>query len=59
MSIILYTMHVKAQTLPSSADKFIEIENIKIADKDDGSGLVVLCLHALGHSSKTDITKIY
>ena len=51
-------MHVKAQTLPSIADKFIEIENIKIAYKDEGSGLVVLCLHALGHSSK-DFTSLY
>jgi pimeloyl-ACP methyl ester carboxylesterase len=45
-------MNVKAQTLPSIADKFVEIENLKIAYKDEGSGQVVLCLHALGHSSK-------
>ena len=41
-------MNVKAQTLPSIADKFVEIENLKIAYKDEGSGQVVLCLHALG-----------
>jgi pimeloyl-ACP methyl ester carboxylesterase len=58
MSIILSIMNVKAQTLPSIADKFIEIENIKIAYKDEGSGQVVLCLHALGHSSK-DFTSLY
>ena len=51
-------MNVKAQTLPSIADKFVEIENLKIAYKDEGSGQVVLCLHALGHSSK-DFLSLY
>ena len=51
-------MNVKAQTLPSIADKFIDIENLKIAYKDEGSGQVVLCLHALGHSSK-DFLSLY
>jgi len=51
-------MNVKAQLLPSIADKFVEIENLKIAYKDEGSGQVVLCLHALGHSSK-DFLSLY
>jgi len=51
-------MNVKAQTLPTIADKFVEIENLKIAYKDEGSGQVVLCLHALGHSSK-DFLSLY
>jgi pimeloyl-ACP methyl ester carboxylesterase len=51
-------MNIKAQTLPSIADKFIDIENLKIAYKDEGSGQVVLCLHALGHSSK-DFLSLY
>jgi pimeloyl-ACP methyl ester carboxylesterase len=51
-------MNAKAQMLPSIADKFIEIDNLKIAYKDEGSGQVVLCLHALGHSSK-DFLSLY
>lgn len=56
--MVLSTMNVKAQTLPSIADKFVEIGNLKIAYKDEGSGQVVLCLHALGHSSK-DFLSLY
>lgn len=58
ITIILSIMNVNAQTLPSIADKFVEIENLKIAYKDEGSGQVVLCLHALGHSSK-DFLSLY
>ena len=58
MTIILATMNAKAQRLPSIADKFVEIDNLKIAYKDEGSGQVVLCLHALGHSSK-DFLSLY
>lgn len=58
MTIILATMNAKAQWLPSIADKFVEIDNLKIAYKDEGSGQVVLCLHALGHSSK-DFLSLY
>ena len=36
ITIILSTLNVKAQTLPSIADKFVEIENLKIAYKDEG-----------------------
>jgi len=58
ITIILSTISVKAQKLPSIADKFIEVENLKIAYKDEGSGQVILCLHALGHSSK-DFLSLY
>jgi pimeloyl-ACP methyl ester carboxylesterase len=58
MTIILSTLIAKAQTLPSIADKFVEIDNVKIAYKDEGSGQVILCLHALGHSSK-DFLSLY
>jgi 4,5:9,10-diseco-3-hydroxy-5,9,17-trioxoandrosta-1(10),2-diene-4-oate hydrolase len=58
MTIILATMNAKAQRLPSIADKFVEIDKLKIAYKDEGSGQVVLCLHALGHSSK-DFLSLY
>jgi pimeloyl-ACP methyl ester carboxylesterase len=43
---------------PSIADKFIEIGNLRIAYKDEGRGQVILCLHALGHSSK-DFLSLY
>lgn len=56
--IILSAMNLKAQTLPSIANKFVEIENLKIAYKDEGSGQIILCLHALGHSSK-DFLSLY
>ncbi len=44
--------------LPSIADKSINIDGIKIAYKDEGTGQVILCLHALGHSSK-DFISLY
>lgn len=43
---------------PSIADKFMEIGNLRIAYKDEGRGQVILCLHALGHSSK-DFSSLY
>ncbi len=43
---------------PSIADKTINIDGINIAYKDEGNGQVVLCLHALGHSSK-DFASLY
>jgi pimeloyl-ACP methyl ester carboxylesterase len=39
------------QNLPSIADKTILIDGSAIAYKDCGSGIVILCLHAVGHSS--------
>lgn len=50
LTTILATMNVKAQTQPSIANKFVDIAKLKIAYKDEGSGQVILCLHALGHS---------
>ena len=47
-----------AQKLPSIADKSVNIDGINIAYKDEGAGQVILCLHALGHSSK-DFTSLY
>lgn len=58
LTTILATMNVKAQTQPSIANKFVDIANLKIAYKDEGSGQVILCLHALGHSSK-DFASLY
>ena len=42
----------------SIADKSVDIDGINIAYKDEGVGQVILCLHALGHSSK-DFTSLY
>ena len=47
-----------AKGFPSIADKTIKIDGINIAYKDEGSGQVILCLHALGHSSK-DFSSLY
>ena len=47
-----------AQKFPSIADKSVDIDGINIAYKDEGSGQVILCLHALGHSSK-DFASLY
>ena len=47
-----------AQKFPSIADKSVNIDGINIAYKDEGAGQVILCLHALGHSSK-DFTSLY
>lgn len=47
-----------ANGFPSIADKTINIEGINIAYKDEGSGQIILCLHALGHSSK-DFASLY
>ena len=49
---------MKAQSLPSIADKFIDIDNVKLAYKDSGEGQVILCLHAVGHSS-SDFSSLY
>ena len=38
--------------LPSIADKTISIDGFNIAYKDQGTGSIILCLHAIGHSSK-------
>ena len=47
-----------ANGFPSIADKSINIDGINIAYKDEGTGQVILCLHALGHSSK-DFASLY
>ena len=47
-----------AQKFPSIADKSVSIDGINIAYKDEGAGQVILCLHALGHSSK-DFKSLY
>ncbi|MFN9683511.1 MAG: alpha/beta fold hydrolase [Bacteroidota bacterium] len=56
--LFIFPMTTIAQTFPSIADKYIDIENLKIAYKDEGSGQVLLCLHAVGHSSK-DFSTLY
>ena len=52
------TAHMNREKLPSLADRFIDIDQLKIAYADKGSGQVILCLHALGHSSK-DFSSLY
>ncbi len=54
----IFPMMVFAQTFPSIADKNILLGNLNIAYKDEGKGQVLLCLHAVGHSSK-DFTALY
>jgi pimeloyl-ACP methyl ester carboxylesterase len=51
-------MTATAQPFPSIADKFIDIDSLKIAYKDEGAGQIFLCLHAIGHSSK-DFSSLY
>ena len=51
-------MIMEAQNLPSIADKSILIDSLNIAYKDEGKGQIILCLHAIGHSSK-DFTSLY
>ncbi len=46
------------QPLPSIADKTTTIDDITIAYKDEGRGQILLCLHAVGHSSK-DFQSLY
>jgi pimeloyl-ACP methyl ester carboxylesterase len=58
IALILYPMIGLAQKFPSIADKSLNIDGINIAYKDEGAGQVILCLHALGHSSK-DFTSLY
>ena len=56
--LFLYSMTSNAQNLPSIADKSISIDGLNIAYKDEGTGTVILCLHAIGHSSK-DFEALY
>lgn len=58
IALILFPMIGLAQKFPSIADKSVNIDGINIAYKDEGAGQVILCLHALGHSSK-DFTSLY
>ena len=57
-ALILFPMIGLAQKLPSIADQSVNIDGTNIAYKDEGAGQVILCLHALGHSSK-DFTSLY
>jgi pimeloyl-ACP methyl ester carboxylesterase len=50
--VALHTMKIIAQPFPSIADKFIEIDSLQIAYKDQGEGQIILCLHAMSSSSK-------
>ena len=56
--LLLFSMTIKSQNLPSIADKVIDIDSLKIAFKDEGKGQIILCLHAIGHSSK-DFSSLY
>lgn len=49
---------MNAQQLPSIANSSIKIENTEIAYKDSGKGQVIICLHAIGHSS-SDFQPLY
>jgi pimeloyl-ACP methyl ester carboxylesterase len=52
ITLVFYSMTTMAQTFPSIANKIIEINNLKIAYKDEGEGQIILCLHAMSSSSK-------
>jgi pimeloyl-ACP methyl ester carboxylesterase len=52
ITLVFYSMTTMAQTFPSIANKFIEIDSLQIAYKDEGEGQVLLCLHAMSSSSK-------
>jgi pimeloyl-ACP methyl ester carboxylesterase len=54
----LYTMTTISQPFPSIADKFIEMDGLQIAYKDEGEGQIILCLHAMSSSSK-DFTVLF
>lgn len=56
--LMMLPMLSSAQKFPSIADKSISIDGINIAYKDEGEGQIILCLHALGHSSK-DFSTLY
>ena len=56
--ITLFSAKMSAQHLPSIADSTINIENVEIAYKDSGKGQVIICLHAVGHSS-SDFKSLY
>ncbi len=56
--LFLYTMTLNAQNSPSIAEKSVSIDGLNIAYKDEGTGTVILCLHAIGHSSK-DFESLY
>jgi pimeloyl-ACP methyl ester carboxylesterase len=56
--LILLPMLGSAKEFPSIADKHINVDGINIAYKDEGEGQIILCLHALGHSSK-DFASLY
>jgi pimeloyl-ACP methyl ester carboxylesterase len=51
-------MKINVGHFPSIADKIMDIDNLKIAYKDEGIGQNILCLHAVGHSSK-DFSILY
>lgn len=54
----MLTVEKSCLSMFSITNKFIEINGIKIAYKDEGYGQILLCLHALGHSSK-DFNSLY
>jgi pimeloyl-ACP methyl ester carboxylesterase len=51
-------MITQFRSFPSIANKTIKLFHINIAYKDEGVGQILLCLHALGHSS-TDFLSLY
>lgn len=52
------TQIANASALPSIADRTLMIDQTEIAYKDSGAGRVILCLHAVGHSS-ADFESLY
>ena len=55
---ILFSAKMNAQHLPSISDSSIHIDGVEIAYKDSGKGQVIICLHAVGHSS-SDFKSLY
>jgi pimeloyl-ACP methyl ester carboxylesterase len=58
ITLVFCSMTTMAQTFPSIADKFIEIDSMQIAYKDEGDGQIILCLHAMSSSIK-DFTILF
>ena len=49
---IFLVMIGTAKEFPCIAEKSIPVDGINIAYKDEGNRQIILCIHALGHSSK-------
>lgn len=53
-----FTLSAKPTSFPSIANKSVDLDGLRVAYKEEGTGRAILCLHALGHSSK-DFLSLY